>query len=112
MTALARLLTRFHTAPGQPRVEASRQAPWRRVLPVALLGLLIASFFVGDRAGLPDRFDPSAPFVVGTERGLDQELRARGVALADELSVYGYDGQWFLIQASDPLLRNDLVARF
>jgi hypothetical protein len=113
MTALNRLLTWFHTAPGQPRVEAGRQVPWRQVFRVALLGLLLGFLFVGDRVGIPDdRFDPSAPFVVGTERGLDQELRARGVELADELSVYGYDGQWFLFQASDPWLREGLVRRF
>jgi hypothetical protein len=112
MAGFAEVLTRFHTAPAQPRLDAGRQASWRGVLPMALLGLLIAAFFVGDRVGLPDEFDPSAPFVVGSSRGLDNELRARGVALADQLSKTGYDGQWYLIQANDPLLRTDLPTRF
>lgn len=114
MAQLAHLLTRFHTAPGRPRLEAGPQARWRRVLPVALLGLLIASLLVGARVGLPDELDPTAPFVVGNSRGMDQELRARGVALpaSAELSHTGYDGQWFLGQANDPLLRGEIPTMF
>jgi hypothetical protein len=112
MTQLAQALIRLHTAPGQPRLEPGAQASWRRVLPIALVGLLLGAIFIGDRVGLTETFDPSAPFVVGTSRGLDDELRDRGVPLGDELSEVGYDGQWFLIQASDPFLRTDLPARF
>lgn len=112
MTQLATVLTRLHTAPGRPRLVAGDQVSWRRVLPMALLGLLIAALFVGDRVGLPDEFEPGAPFVVGTSRGLDHDLRDRGVQLPEQLSETGYDGQWYLIQANDPLLLTDLPTRF
>jgi hypothetical protein len=112
MTQLARALVRLHTAAGQPRLQAGDQVSWRRVLPMAVLGLLIAALFVGDRVGLPDGFEPSAPFVVGTSRGHDVDLRERGVQLPDQLSEVGYDGQWYLIQANDPLLVTDLPTRF
>lgn len=108
MARLAHLLAQFHTAPRRPRLEAGDQLPWRRVLPMALLGLLVAGLFSGASAGLPDEFDATAPFYVGTSRGLDEELRDRGVPLPDQLSVTGYDGQWFLAQANDPLLRTDM----
>ncbi|HEY8472466.1 MAG TPA: hypothetical protein VIL37_07490 [Natronosporangium sp.] len=111
MTRLAKLLTRFHTAAGQPRLDAGGQAPWLRVLPVALVGVLIAGWFVAERVGLPETFEPAAPFVVGTERGYDVELRERGIDLPDQLSVVGYDGQWYLIQANDPLALTDLLDR-
>lgn len=87
---------------------ARAQLPWRRVLPVALLGLLVAGLFTGASTGLPDEFDATAPFYVGTKRGLDVELRDHGVRLPDDLGETGYDGQWFLGQANDPLLRTDM----
>jgi hypothetical protein len=105
---VAHLLTWFHTAPRRPRLDAGPQLPWRRVLPMALLGLLVAGLFSGAGAGLPDEFDATTPFYVGTGQGLGQELRERGVGLPDQLSETGYDGQWFLGQANDPLLRTDL----
>lgn len=79
---------------------------------MALLGLLAASLLVGARVGLPDGFDATAPFMVGHSRGMDHELRERGIPLPDELSRSGYDGQWYLAQANDPLLRGVLPTMF
>jgi hypothetical protein len=115
MSRLLRLLDRLHTAPGQPRQPAGgQQPPWRAVLPVAVLGLVVAGLLVGVRAGLPGEFDPTAPFVVGHTFGLDEELRERGVpvAPAGQLSEIGYDGQWFLGQANDPLILTDIAGTF
>jgi hypothetical protein len=112
MSPLSPLLTRFHTAPGRPRLHAGEQRAWRGVLPVALVGLLFAALVVAARVGLPAEADPLAPFMVGQETGIDQALRERGVPVADELTAYGYDGQWFLGQAYDPLLRTDLPLTF
>jgi hypothetical protein len=92
-----------------------RQPPWRRALAVGLAGvalaaiLLAAEFVRLDRNGLGG--GPSAPFVVGTTWRLDEELAARG----DHVVVTpgnGYDGQWFLGLAYDPLLRQHLADGF
>lgn len=115
MSRLVRLLNRLHTAPGQPRQPAGGpQPPWRAVLPVAMLGLVVAGLLVGVRAGLPGELDPTAPFVVGHRFALDEELRERGVPLApaDQRSEVGYDGQWFLGQANDPLILTDIAGTF
>lgn len=110
--SLMRLLTWFHDAPGRPRIETGRQPPWRQVLPVAVLGLAVAATIVGLRTGMPDGLDPVRPFVVGHYFDTEEALRERGVALPERLSRYGYDGQWFLAQAHDPLLRSDLPSTF
>jgi hypothetical protein len=109
---MSRILTWLHTAPGAPRLATRGQLPWRRVLPVALLGAVFATIVVADGIGLPDEVDPTAPFVVGYHTGIDGALRARGVPVAENLSQYGYDGQWFLGQANDPLLLTDLPTTF
>lgn len=84
------------------------------MLPVALLGLLVAALLAGNEVGLPGRLEPAAPFDVGYRNGLDDQLRERGVDLppAAEITRTGYDGQWFLGQASDPLLLTDLSRSF
>lgn len=110
--ALFRLLTWLHTAPGAPRLAATGQRPWRSVLPVALLGAVFAAIVVADGVGLPDEVDVTAPFVVGYHTGIHEALQARGIPIADNLSRYGYDGQWFLGQANDPLLLTDIATTF
>ncbi|HEY8471047.1 MAG TPA: hypothetical protein VIL37_00190 [Natronosporangium sp.] len=109
---LISILSWLHTAPGAPRLPTGRQARWRRVLPVALVGAVFAAIVVADGIGLPGKVDPTAPFVVGYHFGIHEALAARGVPIADELSQYGYDGQWFLGQANDPLLFTDLALTF
>lgn len=107
-----RVLTQLHAAPGEARPETTGPASWRRVLPVALLGLLAAAFIVSARVGLPSEAEPLAPFEVGHEWGLHTELAERGVPIPDGLSPIGYDGQWFLGQAYDPLLLTDIPSTF
>jgi hypothetical protein len=86
--------------------------PWRAALPVAAVGLIAASLIVAHRSGLPQQFDPLAPFVVGTGWGMDHALAAQGVVIRSGPSEIGYDGQWFLGQAYDPLLRGEVAATF
>jgi hypothetical protein len=109
---MSRILAWLHTAPGTLRLVGGDQLPWRRVLPVALLGAVFAAIVVADGLGLPDEVDPTAPFLVGYHTGLDDALRARGIPVDENLSRYGYDGQWFLGQANDPLLLTDLPTTF
>ena len=95
-----------------PPPATTGQPPWRRVLPVALVGLLVAGLVVLLRVLTGDGFDITAPFVVGTRYGVDLPIEARGIPLAGERSYDGYDGQWYLGQALDPLLRSELPLRF
>jgi hypothetical protein len=55
--------------------------------------------------------DPSAPFFVGSAFGLDDELAARGIDV-EVVPGTGYDGQWFLGLAYDPLLLDDVADGF
>jgi hypothetical protein len=109
---LTQLLSWIHHAPGTPRLVAGPQLPWLRVLPVALLGAAFAAIVVGHRVELPERVDAVAPFEVGYHTGIHEALLARGIPVGDDLSQYGYDGQWFLGQANDPLIRTDLATTF
>lgn len=106
------MLTWFHTAPGQPRLTTGPQPGWRRVLPVAVLGMAFATVLVGARVGLPDEVDPIAPFTVGYVWEIGPALEDRGVRLPEVLAHDGYDGQWFLGQAYDPLLLTDMASTF
>jgi hypothetical protein len=108
----SRVLAWLHTAPGAPRLAAGGQRSWYRVLPVALVGALFAAIVVADGIGLPGSIDATAPFVVGYHTGIHEALQARGIPIGDNLSQYGYDGQWFLGQANDPLLLTDLPTTF
>jgi len=55
--------------------------------------------------------DPTAPFFVGTSWHLDEDLAARDIRVKLNPGN-GYDGQWFLGLAYDPLLREHLAAGF
>jgi hypothetical protein len=110
--SLKRALTWFHTAPGRPRLAAGEQPGWRRVLPVAAVGMALAAVLVGARVGLPDQVDPIAPFTVGYIWEIGPALEERGVRLPAVLAHDGYDGQWFLGQAYDPLLFTDMASTF
>ena len=109
---LARILTRVHGPASQPAWPPAGQSPWRRVLPVAVGGMLVAGLIVANRVGLPGGVDPLAPFTIGFDWGMDRALAKQGVAIASGPSPYGYDGQWFLGQAYDPLLRTDVALTF
>jgi hypothetical protein len=89
----------------------AEQARWRAVLPAGVGGFCLALLFlVGGLA--PSGFAPTGPFQVGEYWGLGEALAARGVAVTTEPGI-GYDGQWYLALAHDPLLlRQDLTSRF
>jgi hypothetical protein len=86
------------------------QARWRSVLPPGVAGACLGLLFVA--LGLASAgFTPTGPFQVGEYWGLGEDLAARGVAVTTEPGI-GYDGQWYLALAHDPLLRQDLTRRF
>src|SRR6266498_207915 len=94
---------------------SAAQPAWGRLLGVAAAGLAVAGILLGLQfirlASNHQSSDPTAPFVVGTEWRLDEELAARGIH-ATVTDGPGYDGQWFLGLAHDPLLREQLAAGF
>jgi len=101
MLSLQRLVSE-PSAAGQPR--------WRAVVGVAVAGLLVGCMLLVlqfARLG----WEPTAPFVVGTSWGLDEELAARHVRVR-VTPGNGYDGQWFLGLAYDPMLGERLAASF
>jgi hypothetical protein len=86
------------------------QPSWRALAGVAAAGLLVGGVvLVLQFARLG--WAPTAPFVVGTSWGLDEELAARHLPVATTPGN-GYDGQWFLGLAYDPLLGERLAASF
>jgi len=88
----------------------AQQVSWRRVLLPAMAGLCIGLVFLV--AGLEaSGFSSTGPFTVGAHWGLAEGLAERGVEVTVASEV-GYDGQWFLALAEDPLLRGDLARRF
>ncbi|HEX6675892.1 MAG TPA: hypothetical protein VF486_12790 [Actinomycetes bacterium] len=87
-----------------------RGEPPRRLLAPALAGAALAAAFL--LATLAQGgFSVTVPFAVGERFGLGGELAARGVPVAVQPGV-GYDGQWYLAMATDPLLRGGIAARF
>ncbi|HZD01137.1 MAG TPA: hypothetical protein VFA46_13390 [Actinomycetes bacterium] len=102
-------------ATAEPLDRRGVQPPWVRVLGVAATGLAVAGILLALQfirlAGNHQGSDPTAPFVVGTRWHLDEELAARGIH-ATVTNGPGYDGQWFLGLAYDPLLRERLAAGF
>ena len=91
------------------------QPPWRRVLAVGVAGLLLAAVLLSLQFVRLERnrlgSGPSAPFFVGTAWHLDEELAARRIHVVVRPGK-GYDGQWFLGLAYDPLLRERLANGF
>jgi hypothetical protein len=100
-----------HTAGSLVGAEVAQPA-WSRVLPVAVLGMVAAGVLVGYRVGLPQQFDVFAPFTVGHYFRTDSVLTAQGIPFRSGPSLHGYDGQWFLAQAYDPLLLTDVASTF
>src|SRR4051812_31284800 len=93
-----------------PSPPASPQPPWRKIAAVGVAGLVIALILFGlqlMRLGP----DPTSAFFVGQSFGLDGSLAERGVAIETTAGT-GYDGQWFLGLAYDPLLLGDLTDGF
>ena len=86
------------------------QPPWRRVAAVGVAGLAIALVLLGLQL-MRWGPDPTSVFFVGQSFGLDEALAARGEVVETTASS-GYDGQWFLGLAYDPLLLGDLTDGF
>jgi hypothetical protein len=100
-----RWLERLVSAP-----PAVRQPIWRAVVGVAAAGLVVGCvLLVLQFARLG--WEPTAPFVVGTSWRLDEELAARRLRVRTTPGN-GYDGQWFLGLAYDPMLGERLAASF
>jgi hypothetical protein len=88
----------------------ARQPPWRSVLRVGAVGLAIgALLLVAELLRLGS--DPTALFHVGARWQLDEQLAARNIRVQTQQGP-GYDGQWFLGLAYDPLLLDDLTGTF
>jgi hypothetical protein len=93
-----------------PSAPTPAQPRWRALAGVAVAGLALGCALLAlqfARLG----WDPTAPFVVGTSWGLDEALAARHVQVR-VTPGNGYDGQWFLGLAHDPLLRGHLADGF
>jgi hypothetical protein len=93
-----------------PTPGTSPQPPWRQVLAVGAAGFALGCVLLGLQF-LRLGPDPTAPFFVGTSWHLDEELAARKLPVT-VTQGNGYDGQWFLGLAYDPLLREGLAAGF
>jgi hypothetical protein len=72
----------------------------------ALIGLSLLALQLVRLGG-----DQTAPFFVGTFWKFDDELAARGIDV-QTVPGTGYDGQWYLGLAYDPLLLDDLADGF
>jgi hypothetical protein len=88
----------------------ARQPAWRSVLLVGAVGLALGGLLLFVEI-LRIGPDSTAPFHVGARWRLDEELAARGVEVQTQPGP-GYDGQWFLGLAYDPLLLDDLTRTF
>jgi hypothetical protein len=97
------------SVPAAPPPPAG-QPPWRHVLPVGAAALALGCLFLVAQF-LRLGFDVTAPFHVGSIFGLDEELAGRGVQVQVQRGP-GYDGQWFLGLAYDPLLVDDVTDGF
>src|SRR5262249_26335544 len=96
-------------------VLAAAQPPWRRMLPVAALGLALAGVLLTLQFVRLARNDlgrdATAPFIVGTSWQLDERLAAQGIPVS-LTPGHGYDGQWYLGLAYDPLLLDGAASTF
>jgi hypothetical protein len=106
-TGMSRLFGWLGTSTPPP----AEPARWRSVLPPGVAGACLGLLFLV--VGLaPTGFAPTGPFQVGEYWGLGEELAARGVTVTTEPGI-GYDGQWYLALAHDPLLLGqELTRRF
>lgn len=88
---------------------------WRRMLPVAAAGLAIAAVLLTLQFVRLARNDlgrdATAPFVVGTDWQLDDRFAARHIPVTVTGGT-GYDGQFYLGQAYDPLLLDGVASTF
>jgi hypothetical protein len=88
---------------------------WRGTVLVGLVGTVCALVLLGLQLARLSRNDlgrdASAPFIVGTNWKLDEALQERGISV-HLTPGDGYDGQWFLGQAYDPLLLARLPETF
>jgi hypothetical protein len=85
--------------------SAPTRPTWRRLLLVAAAAAGLGAGLLGLQFA---RFGPdlTAPFQVGSAYGLDEQLEERGIRVR-VFPGTGYDGQWFLGLAYDPLLLGD-----
>jgi hypothetical protein len=85
------------------------------MLPVAALGLALAGVLLTLQFVRLARNDlgrdATAPFIVGTSWQLDEWLTGQGIPVS-LTPGQGYDGQWYLGLAYDPLLRNRVASTF
>jgi hypothetical protein len=85
-------------------------APPRRLAGPALAGGVLGAIFL--LATLAQGgFSATWPFTVGERFGLASELADRGVRVTAQPGA-GYDGQWYLALATDPLLRGGIATHF
>ena len=85
-------------------------APQRRLAGPALAGGVLGAIFL--LATLAQGgFSATWPFNVGERFGLASELAERGIHVTAQPGV-GYDGQWYLALATDPLLRGGIADHF
>jgi hypothetical protein len=96
-------------------VSTGQQPPWLRVLPVAAAGLAVAAVLLALQFVRLARNDlgggTTAPFIVGTSWQLDERLAAAHIPVT-LTPGHGYDGQWYLGLAYDPLLLDDAAGSF
>jgi hypothetical protein len=85
------------------------------MLPVAALGLALAGVLLTLQFVRLARNDlgrdATAPFIVGTSWQLDERLTAQGIPVT-LTPGHGYDGQWYLGLAYDPLLLDGTASTF
>jgi hypothetical protein len=85
-------------------------APPRRLVGPALAGGVLGAVFLLATVA-QGGFSATWPFTVGERFGLAGELAERGVQVTAQPGA-GYDGQWYLALATDPLLRGGIAAHF
>jgi hypothetical protein len=106
VTLAARLLGWAGPSARPPRA----QPPWRLAVPVGLVGLAVGGVWLLAILAA-NGFDATKPFWVGSRWRTGEALVRRGVAVSVRPGI-GYDGQWYLGLAEDPLLRGGLAATF
>jgi hypothetical protein len=108
-SALARMGWLVGWAGTSTRPPSAVASPRRLAGPALAGGALGTLFLLAVLA--QGSFSATRPFSVGERFGLASELADRGVPVTAEPGV-GYDGQWYLALATDPLLRDGIAAHF